>query len=712
MNHWTRSLQFLGLFVLGLFAAEQSQAQDNLVSNGYFESWTNGQPDHWQFEKFTGQGTGEVLRGSFSLKQMVRVNRMWQVVDEIEGGSHYTISFHYFDNDPGAYGRVYAWWLDGDDMLEEDGELLRPEPFSGVDDEWRKFSVSLAAPPEADGLHLEVRTIGSEGESGHIYYDDFSVVQYEPITDGGHETFANMERTGNIHADGTFLGQDGSEWTFVQCRGLDSFDGRAIMLGRSRDPQPYVESGVIPDGIGVISFEYMQAFSTDVNLQLMVNGQVVATVTSDDQLDEVLESGEIEVHAPGEVVIRFMNRYNSSGQVVIDNVVWTDYDESLAPVVVGVASLADLREAEPDGETIFVMDGEAVVSWRLAPENKYFLQDETAGVVLWDKNGIIEEDYMMGDGISGLRGRLIKWNHTLCWVPVECPGEASSHGADPEPLPLSLQELAGSGTVYQSRLIELQDVYFSNKGGVFAEGECYVLSDGEAEIDFCVFFPGADYIGTPIPEGDLKITGLVTSGENGPVFTARSLEDIRISDSPRAFAVVFTVVDDSETLKQVQMAGDMTNWDFVSMLEDPAHNWSVTLNIPPGSYAWNAAGNDGYGSSFWMMPDSHLNVTVDQDGNTTGDNSYVYMVVGESAIDLSVVKVYPNPAGTHLFVESAAPIQQIRVMNTSNQVIYTNNQVNSDVYEMNVGRFAPGMYMIQVETVSGMAMEKVQVGGP
>ncbi|MFP4064023.1 MAG: T9SS type A sorting domain-containing protein [Bacteroidales bacterium] len=160
------------------------------------------------------------------------------------------------------------------------------------------------------------------------------------------------------------------------------------------------------------------------------------------------------------------------------------------------------------------------------------------------------------------------------------------------------------------------------------------------------------------------------------------------------------------------MAGDMTNWDFVSMLEDPAHNWSVTLNIPPGSYAWNAAGDDGSGSSFWVMPDSHLNVTVDQDGNTTGDNSYVYMVVGESAIDLSVVKVFPNPAGTHLFVEAETPIRQIRVMNTANQVVYSSSEAGSDVYELNVGQFAPGIYMVQVETVSGMALEKVQVGTP
>ncbi|MFP4064022.1 MAG: DUF5689 domain-containing protein [Bacteroidales bacterium] len=549
MYNWKRSLQFLWLIVLGVFTVGSVQAQSNLVRNGYFESWTNGQPDHWHFEQFTGQESGEVFRGSYSLKQMVRINRMWQVV-EVEGAKHYTISYRYFDNDPDAAGGLHAFWLKGEEKLEGNGELLRPEALSEVSEEWQEFTVSLAAPPEADGLHLEVRTHGiGEGE-GQVYYDDFSVMQYDPITDGGHETFEFMELTGNSYVDGTFPGQDGSDWTFVQTRGLDAFDGRAVMLGRNRDPQAYVESGVIPDGIGVISFDYEQEFSTDVNLQLMVNGEVAATVSSNGQQGEVLHSGQIEVHTPGEVILKFINRYNSSGQVAIDNVVWTDYDESLAPVVADVSSLQDLRQSEPDEETIYALENEVLVSWRLASEGKYFVQDETAGMVLWDINGVLEEDYAMGDGIGGLQGRLVESDHMLYWVPVMSPGEASSSGAELNPLQLSLQELSGSGMTYQSRLVEVHDVYFTAKGGVFTEGECYILADGEGEANFCAVFPGSDYIGTPIPEGDLKITGLVTNNENGSVITARSLEDIRISDSPQAFAVVFTVVDDSETLKQ------------------------------------------------------------------------------------------------------------------------------------------------------------------
>lgn len=87
--------------------------------------------------------------------------------------------------------------------------------------------------------------------------------------------------TGSSYQDGTFLGQDGSIWTFFQSRGDVEIDGKAIMLGRNRDPQANVFSGSINGGIGIINFDYMQAFSTNVNLNVLVNDVVVGNVTSD-----------------------------------------------------------------------------------------------------------------------------------------------------------------------------------------------------------------------------------------------------------------------------------------------------------------------------------------------------------------------------------------------------------------------------------------------
>jgi len=146
---------------------------------------------------------------------------------------------------------------------------------------------------------------------------------------GGFETFANLDLEGSGYADGSFLGQDGSTWTYFQSRGDYEITEKAIMLGRNRTPQANVYSGTIYGGIGTLSFDYMQAFSTDVNLNVLVNDVVVGNVTSDDEQEVIKNSGTITVNVDGPVTIKFINANNSDGQVVIDNVAWTAYEGGL-----------------------------------------------------------------------------------------------------------------------------------------------------------------------------------------------------------------------------------------------------------------------------------------------------------------------------------------------------------------------------------------------
>ena len=137
----------------------------------------------------------------------------------------------------------------------------------------------------------------------------------------GHETFDNVEIAGNSYLDGTFQGQDGSTWTYVQSRGDDEITGQAIMLGRNRTPDAYVESGTIANGIGTLKFSYKQAFSGNVDLKVYVNETLVHTVTTDDQQGEVITTEDIEVNIDGDVVIKFDNA--DGAQVTIDDVIWT-----------------------------------------------------------------------------------------------------------------------------------------------------------------------------------------------------------------------------------------------------------------------------------------------------------------------------------------------------------------------------------------------------
>ena len=109
----------------------------------------------------------------------------------------------------------------------------------------------------------------------------------------GTENFANFPETGNSYQDGTFVGQDGSTWTYWQCRGDKVITAETPCLGKDRTPTAEVISGTISNGCGTLSFDYMQAFSTSVNLDVFVNGLLITSVTSNNQVGVVLNSGPI-----------------------------------------------------------------------------------------------------------------------------------------------------------------------------------------------------------------------------------------------------------------------------------------------------------------------------------------------------------------------------------------------------------------------------------
>ncbi|MBI9067934.1 MAG: endonuclease [Salinivirgaceae bacterium] len=139
------------------------------------------------------------------------------------------------------------------------------------------------------------------------------------------ETFANYTVTGSTYSDGTFSGQDGSIWTYNQCRGDKSITAETPCLGKDRSPVSEVYSGIISGGCGTLSFDYMQAFSSNVNMELYVNDLYITSVTSSGQQDVVLNSGEIIINEPGEFTFKFINTSSSAGQVSIDNINWSSY---------------------------------------------------------------------------------------------------------------------------------------------------------------------------------------------------------------------------------------------------------------------------------------------------------------------------------------------------------------------------------------------------
>ena len=151
----------------------------------------------------------------------------------------------------------------------------------------------------------------------------------------GLENFNNFAGASGTYADGTFIGQDGSTWTFTQCRGDRAINAPTPCLGKNRTPAANVFSGSIHNGCGVISFDFKQGFSTAVDLNLLINGLVVKNVTSPGGPGDTMNihnSGPVTVNVSGEFEIRFEQNNNAtSGQVSIDNVTWTAYGAGPLP---------------------------------------------------------------------------------------------------------------------------------------------------------------------------------------------------------------------------------------------------------------------------------------------------------------------------------------------------------------------------------------------
>jgi len=167
----------------------------------------------------------------------------------------------------------------------------------------------------------------------------------------GFESFDNFPVSDlPYYYTSSFTGEDGSTWNYVRARGDYQISGNAPMLGKDQNPRSQLYSGIIDGGIGSLSFDYMQAFSTDVNLSVMVNDVLVANVSSSDQQGVILQSGNLSVNVAGDFVLKFINADSGDGQVVIDNISWTGYSGTPTPaIILQQTSLSDFSYTEGQG---------------------------------------------------------------------------------------------------------------------------------------------------------------------------------------------------------------------------------------------------------------------------------------------------------------------------------------------------------------------------
>ena len=206
------------------------------------------------------------------------------------------------------------------------------------------------------------------------------------------------------------------------------------------------------------------------------------------------------------------------------------------------ANIAALYAKTADGTTVYELTGEAVLTYKQAYGNQKWIQDASGAIMIYDivpASGSITNVYNIGDGITGIKGKLAKYYGLLEFLPVANPALATSTGNVVVPTVITAAELSSADTTtmyaHQSKLIKLAGVNFTDANGVlkFGTSKKFRITQGTTtdSLFYCNFFD-ADYAATAtamvIPSGSGDVIGIVVLTKGNYYITSRSKTDISL----------------------------------------------------------------------------------------------------------------------------------------------------------------------------------------
>ena len=170
--------------------------------------------------------------------------------------------------------------------------------------------------------------------------------------------------------------------------------------------------------------------------------------------------------------------------------------------------------------------------------NQKYIQDAGGGILIDDIPGTLSTAFNVGDGVTGLKGKLNSYGGILQLNPVENIASASSTNNSITPEVVTLAGFLANSSDYQSELIKIENVTFSATG-VFADNTDYVITSGAEESILRVVFGDENLIGANIPTTSGFIIGLGAEYSGTPQIYPRYGSDVeRVSLSLNNFSAI------------------------------------------------------------------------------------------------------------------------------------------------------------------------------
>ena len=280
---------------------------------------------------------------------------------------------------------------------------------------------------------------------------------------------------------------------------------------------------------------------------------------------------------------------------------------------VQVSNIAALRASAPDATTIYQLTNEVILTMQQNWRHQKFIQDATAAILIDDYNNIMNTPYNIGDGITGITGTLSRYTTGMLqfWPQIN-PGPATSTGNVIIPQLATIAEITNNAELYQSRLMRLDNVHYASPSGDYAAQTSYDLLDATGTVVMRTQFSDADYIGTPMHQGNFNMYVIVTQYNNTTQVTPRMLSDFN------------PVANDDEvhTPFAIQLIGNYPNpfnpETTIRFRMEKAAPAEVTIYSEKGQVVktFNSIANAGINSIVWDGKDSN--------GNSVSSGVYLF----------------------------------------------------------------------------------------
>ena len=441
-----------------------SVGAQNLLTNGDFESWSGGIPNSWSISGSnlnTEQEYSIVHGGGSSCKLLWTTTSTRWIQQEIpvNAGAQYTFNFWAHDNEPHGRVRVYMRWYDAA------GNRIEPNSegdYSVDNPDWQELTLSASAPANAETVHVEMRVYdvswGDSITSAGVYVDDAS------LTGGG----------GDI-------------------------------------TPPYIVS----------------AFSWGENLVEVIFSEDLDETTAENagnySMDQGISITNAELDASDSALVHLTT--SSQGNVFCTLLVSGVEDLVGNPTTGDTASfwgkISTISSARADDNSDFVPDkkgdivtieGTATVEWYIVSSSACFLQDATAGIMVWTPG--YDPQISRGD-IARVAGEVGQYTGTTQIKNVK-RFEIMGQGTLPSPSTLSLSQF---GEGYEGSLVRVDNVYRADETPWPESGNsANILITNESGADTVTLriYHGTNIDGTQEPTWPSDIVGLMDQFDSAP----------------------------------------------------------------------------------------------------------------------------------------------------------------------------------------------------